>query len=337
MSSTITLFLFIISCLVLASDSLQDEITNNVNTHNTNNHRIVEVGNTNNEHYNFGGANYQPTQVTQVVFGKPKLAKTRKGRPPTKEELAIKHRILHIWTRAQYETGYSSIYLRHLGRILDALNPKYISTQRVKNVAFADPNNPDVHVVPPESEHSDQIAAYVKAGEVAWPAFEPLKLVGKVESSPEMIEKLAELETYFKKFVDWDDEFVQSLKKIDNRQLTHVHSAFKHLIETLSHQHSVANSLAEMTGTAPGHIQQYVLQGRAPASRLAPAVKAASPSATAPNPQPRSEHYYKPSNQQPQVQPQPQQQLRRTPAVNRVRRNMIHQTPNNVPRVLLAA
>lgn len=280
--------------------------------YNSNNKESVEIGNTNNENYNFENALYQPTQFTQVVFGKPKIAKSRKARPPTKEELAIKHRILDVWTRAQYETGDRSVHLQHLGRILDALNPKYISTQRVRDVAFADPNNPDVQVTPPEWEHSDQIAAYAKDDDgKSRPALEPLKLVGTIDTSSEMIERLGELEAHFKKFVDWDVDFVESLMKTDDRLLNPVQIAFKHLINTLSQAHFASQLLSTFRNRLRTPAKPYVAQARdpSPAMATAPVVKAPSPSATVPMHQPIGPYTNPPVQQtQAQLQPQLQQQ-----------------------------
>jgi hypothetical protein len=142
------LVLLLLACHV-ANESHQHEMTSTTNQdiNISNQEETIKFGNTKTNNYNFHESNYQPMQSTQVVFnvGKWKPKKLRSLRPPTSEEFAIKQSIMDVYQAALDETsrqsGVSSPHLEHLGRIIMALNPKYISTRRVMDIVFADPYN----------------------------------------------------------------------------------------------------------------------------------------------------------------------------------------------------
>lgn len=111
--------------------SERTEISNNIKT------ETVKVGNTKTKNYHIEAAEFRPTQLTQVVLNVPKLPKySRKTRPPSQEELLVKQRILEVFDEVCESVGGYVPALEHLQRILEALNPKYISTERVVRAVF---------------------------------------------------------------------------------------------------------------------------------------------------------------------------------------------------------
>lgn len=244
MSSELALVTLIVTlaCLI-PTNSFQDEVTTTTNqkVNINNNQETIKWGNHKIKNYNFQESNYQPTQVTQLVLNIPKLNKLRAARPPTVEEYAIKNKILSVFEAAKRDFGNQSIYLDHLGRIIKALNPKYIATDRVMRVAFADPADPDIRVVPPESELPPPTAEHQKPvdnvqvstgpGVSFQPA--PLELNGDDEES--ITKQLDMLKDKFSEIVVWDKRFARKLTRIDDNQFEPSQVAFKRLIQCLAY------------------------------------------------------------------------------------------------------
>lgn len=245
--TNLTLLLLVGSYLTI-SGSLQDDITSTYSLNSNTNQEIVKIGNTKYNHYNFKDGLYQPTQLTQLVFNVPKPKKLRKYRLPTEEEYAIKEQILGLYQAALEETGENSVYLNHLGRVLMALNPKYIATRRLKKIAFADPNNPKIYSRAPESElteryRQDHITEEQsrKLEASARAAITPLKLAGE----DEIVGKLGSVEEQFRKTVEWDSAFSDALQQVEDDQLNPIQLAFKRLIVCLNNPIKCSQKLVQ--------------------------------------------------------------------------------------------
>lgn len=189
--------------------------TSSYNVNQNSNTETVKIGNSKTKNYNIGQSNFTPTQMTQVVLNVPKLnKKLRKTRPPTREEFAIKKKIVEIYNQARQNLRYPNLQMEHLGRVLQALNPKYIATERVKRVAFSDPLNP-LDVEPPW--HDDEAIT--------------LKLsppLGPVD------QQLDVLDEKFRELVHWDQQFAELLAVTEDGQLTATQLAYKQLLLCLS-------------------------------------------------------------------------------------------------------
>ena len=224
--------LVLIGLLLIATETRQDEVitTTNQNVNVNNNQETIKYGNTKTNNYNVHSSNYQPTQVAQMIlnFRKPHHKKLRKSRPPTIEESEIKQRLMNLYHDALISVDEPSASLIHLGRVLQALNPKYISTARVARAVYADPANPDVVVVPPEAELPPPDEQELDVQDTQ----PPLELSSNHDYS--IGEQLDALKERFESNVHWDKAFAQTLAKLDDRELQPYQIAFKRLIQCLA-------------------------------------------------------------------------------------------------------
>lgn len=266
--SSVILLLLIGSYLCI-SDSLQDDITSTYNVNSNTNQETVKIGNTKYNNYNFQDGFYQPTQLTQLVFNVPKSKKLRKYRLPTEEEYEIKEQILNIYYAALREAGGNSLYLNHLGRILMALNPKYIATHRVKKIAFSDPSNPSSQFIAPETELveqyrqdrlSEEQAQQLEAPTSVAPEVDILKLTGANEAA----DRLKSVEERFRKSVEWDTDFADALQHVDDGQLDTSQFAFKKLIVCLNNPDLCKKRPTRVKTQYPPPYQEPVVQASAP-------------------------------------------------------------------------
>jgi hypothetical protein len=199
----------------------------------------MKFGNTKTKNYNYHENNYQPTQHIQVVFnvGKLKSKKSRTSRPPTAEEYAIKQQIMHIyeaaldglasWDVTAQNAGLA--HLKHLGKILWALNPKYIATQRVMDVTFADPYGLQLDVVPPELEFMQQLTKDDQLEQCEQAPRIELSIDGE-NSIQAQLDRVADR---FGSIVSWDETFEQELFRMPDRMFNSTQLAFKRLIQCL--------------------------------------------------------------------------------------------------------
>lgn len=195
--------------------------TTNTNLHynsNTNTENIA-IGNTNTNNYNFQQSSYLPTQLTQVVLNVPKPKKLRISRPPTEEEFAIKRKLLNVYDEARRDTNGQSINFDHLGRILQALNPKYIATERVRRVAFGDPTDPSTLLPIPDVQPQPLSTISLKAED------------GSLKGVTEQLDLLAQ---HFRSQVNWELQFAELLANTDDAQLNPNQLAFKRLLLCLT-------------------------------------------------------------------------------------------------------
>lgn len=199
----------------------------------------IAIGNTNNNHFNIDQSHYVPTQLTQVVLNVPKPKKLRISRPPTEEEFSIKRKILSIYesipdelrilSSGVSELGHQqrapvdvekSINFQQLGRVIQALNPKYISTERVRRVAFGNPLDPTTLIPFPSVQP------------------EPLSKISlNIDGNAKPIsDQLDALNRQFRAQVSWDLAFLNSLISIADNQLDYQQLAFKRLLLCLTQQ-----------------------------------------------------------------------------------------------------
>lgn len=201
-----------VGCLV-ASDSRQDEINSSYSVNSNTNTESIKIGNTKTNNYNIRESNYLPTQLTQVVVNVPKpkpKGKLRSSRPPTEEEYAIKRKIGDVYEQAKAEGSTDSLPFNHLGRIIKALNPKYIATERVRKAAFADSSN------------------LAELGPLADMEL-PFSLKLSPVSGP-VTNQLDSLNDKFRQQVTWNQFFIEELENTGDGQLSPVQLAFKSLI-----------------------------------------------------------------------------------------------------------
>lgn len=129
----------------------------------------------------------------------------------------------------------ASKHLNHLGKIIQALNPKYIATYRVQSIALADSNS-----------NLDALAASFPPLSAT---FEPkqaksvsLELTGEKEQRAEQVESLKEflsdqLDTLDEKFRDlfvWDQSFIEALQTVGDGEFSQKQLAYKRLILCLN-------------------------------------------------------------------------------------------------------
>lgn len=180
----------------------------------------IAIGNTNNNNYNIQKSDYTPTQVTQVVLNVPKPKKLRISRPPTEEEFEIKRKILSVYDNARQEARVvNSINFDHLGRILQALNPKYIATERVRRVAFGNPNDPTTIFSIPDIKPQPLSTISLKVSN---------------NSNESLLNQLTALNKQFRSQVYWDLQFVNLLANTNDQQLNGQQLAFKKLLMCLT-------------------------------------------------------------------------------------------------------
>jgi len=289
------LVLFVACCLLLVGNTQQDEVTSttNQNVEINNNHETIKYGNHKTNNYNFMEHKYSPIQWTQLVLniGKAKN-KLRKSRPPTFEEYQIKERVWQVYEKALAEIGdraHESTHFIHLGRILKALNPKYISTERVMRIAFADPYDPDSipDVVPPELEPLDTDAMQQTQHEYSnierlleslvrtngggigtvQPICEPtdkLILSSAQDLDSSLANKLDQLYDRFRTIVEWDKRFARDLFAIEDDKFSKTQLAFKRLIQCLTYPMSCGKNpkikLVKKKANEANVVDQPVLQ-----------------------------------------------------------------------------
>lgn len=177
----------------------------------------IKIGNAKTNNFNFQGSHYLPTQLTQVVLNVPKIKKSRTDRPPTVEEFALKERIKEIYQEAKQELGASeqALHFSHLGRVIEALNPKYIATVRVYDAAFSDPANPASLVPLPEMQ----------------PEYFQLDSTADQSTIPMQLDSL---NLKFREYFGWDQAFVNLLANYEDDLLSPDQLAFKRLLMCLS-------------------------------------------------------------------------------------------------------
>lgn len=208
----------LIICLFITSAgffSTANAENDNLSVSSVESSETIKIGNTKTNNYNIQDSNFLPTQLTQVVLNVPKIGKKlRRTRQPTVEEMAIKTKILEIYELARQETAPAfSLHLEHLGRIIRALNPKYIATERVRRVAFADPRDPNALIPLPE--------------------FNPVQVdLALASGSPQ--DKLNSLATKFNELVSWNEDIVEELAGSPDASLEPSQIAFKQVILCLS-------------------------------------------------------------------------------------------------------
>lgn len=119
----------------------------------------------------------------------------------------------------------------HLGRIIHALNPKYIATERVRRVAF----EPNTLLATPEQDLRRELERlYAVDGEP------PLELTG-AEDAPSVTEQLDWAQERFAQHVQWDHAFVDKLlETTPDATLNPSQLAFKRLVACLARPHLAA-------------------------------------------------------------------------------------------------
>lgn len=217
----------------LRADIAPREIVTNNNTNdisyskNTKTENIA-IGNTNNNNFNFQKSDYTPTQLTQVVLNVPKPKKLRISRPPTEEEFAIKKKILDVYENARQEAQViNSIHFNHLGRIIEALNPKYIATERVRRVAFGNPNDPTTIFTIPDVKPQPLSTISLKVPRTT-------NSNNNDNDDDSIFNQLNQLNKQFRSQVNWDLQFVNLLANTNDKQLTLEQLAFKRLLLCLT-------------------------------------------------------------------------------------------------------
>lgn len=208
------MLMLLMSCCFMAERSVLAD-HDNLSVSSASNTENIKIGNTKTNNYNMQNNHFLPTQLTQVVLNVPKIGKKlRRTRQPTIEEMAIREKILEIYERARRETSQSySIHLEHLGRIIKALNPKYIATERVRRVAFADPRDPNSLIPLPE--------------------FNPIQVeLDLAGGSP--LDKLNLLAAKFNELVRWDENIVEEFSSLPDESLEPSQAALKRVILCLS-------------------------------------------------------------------------------------------------------
>lgn len=252
LESRLLLFTFLCFCLSASKSSYGDDhITNSSYKISSNkNTEKIGIGNSKTNNYNINESNYSPTQVTQVVLNVAKPKKLRKSRAPVEAEFAIKRRILQVYELAKQEAarletapdighdnqvehvgqggGQALTHLNQLGRIIQALNPKYIATERVRRVAFADPDDPNALVPLPsqleqpqpevEGVQSDRQVLHLDFNETT-------KLV------PDQLDQLTE---HFNSLVSVSQDFIRQLELTPDETMSPVETAFKRLLLCLN-------------------------------------------------------------------------------------------------------
>lgn len=193
----------------------------------------LNIGNQHTNNYIVNKSSYKPSQ--KLVLKLPKI--TRRSRPPTRKEFAIKQRLLETYNTVVSEVhkrinGDKSnlIHLEHLGRILLALNPKYIATERVRRVAFADPADPNITVVPPET-----LTDETEGLEKPQAATSQITRLADASDRESIMEQIDLLSDRFEKSVIWSKSFAQKLLKISDRKVSPRQLVFKRLIQCLSY------------------------------------------------------------------------------------------------------
>lgn len=198
----------------------------------SNSEETINISNELNNNYHIREANYRPTQSTQVVFNVGKLGKKlRKARPPTTDELAVKRRLISVYNEALREAQQAEggkVHLQHLGRILKALNPKYIATERVFRTVFSDPADPNLEVIPPELEGAEGSSEGEMADE------DKIEL-GKEGPVAQQLDRVADR---FEQLVKWDQQFSSALADTPISQLSPRQIAFKTLFQCLAEPNS---------------------------------------------------------------------------------------------------
>lgn len=250
-----------------------DEINSNYHVSSNTNTETVKIGNSKTKNYNIHESNYLPTQLTQVVLNVPKAKKLRKLRAPTEEEFSIKRRIIDVYEQLQRESGELlelcerflplkqlaalperlTLHLNHLGRILQALNPKYIATERVRNVAFADPADGAAVVAgadanPPTLERltgsalsggqseGRALSASAKAAKLTLQltGLGDAQLANSGARKAAVAHQLDSLNERFKELIKWDQQFIELLASSADAQLNPTQLAYKRLLLCLS-------------------------------------------------------------------------------------------------------
>lgn len=253
-------FLSLYLCLIRIPSSKADHITNSSYKISSNkNTEKIGIGNTKTNNYNIHQSNYSPTQVTQVLLNVVKPKKLRKSRAPVEAEFAIKRRIVQLYELAKQELAQAlaaksttdspddnqlnsdalgaeraSMHLNHLGRVIEALNPKYIATERVRRVAFADPDDSGALVPLPDHLELPTEMQATEGGLVPDQGASQMLHLDFNETTKLVLDQLDELAARFSAQVSYSPAFIEQLQQTSDHAMTPVQSAFKRLLLCLN-------------------------------------------------------------------------------------------------------
>lgn len=205
----------LIVAIVCLTSAAQEQLLSNYQMTQNSNTETIKIGNSKTKNFNIQESNYQPTQYTQVVLNVPKAKVLRKSRPPTVEEFQIKQAIVDLYEqlKSHFDASQPPSSLDRLGRVIEALNPKYIATERVRRQLFPDPS--DAGALPPLAQFQ---AAPVELSAAS----------GSIEA------QLSGLDQRFREQVSWDSSFVDALSGLQDAQLDPTQLAYKRLIVCLA-------------------------------------------------------------------------------------------------------
>lgn len=172
----------------------------------------------------------------------------------TKEKLESTNDLKTTLPAAKYAALVStanaaSKHLNHLGKIIQALNPKYIATERVRSIAFADSNsNLDAIAASfvPLSETFE--AKQQQQKQQQQPKLVSLELTGQQghkEEEKDEAEKEKSLEDFlsdqldtlnerFRELFLWDQSFIEALENVEDEEFSQTQLAYKRLILCLN-------------------------------------------------------------------------------------------------------
>lgn len=134
------------------------------------------------------------------------------------------------------------LHLNHLGNILQALNPKYIATERVRRVAFADPstlgepdaNSSKIHSLTQklaDEEHQHEPTSATVSLHLTASSADKSDWFTTLGTIADQLDSLNER---FKQLIKWDQQFIELLANTADLQLDPTQLAYKRLLLCLA-------------------------------------------------------------------------------------------------------
>lgn len=203
------------------ADQDEDAATTNVN-HNvnvTNNLKQIKVKNNEETNVKVKEKNKFNSQLAQIVVNVPKQKVLRKSRYPTQEEYRVQEGIKLLWRRVKkLLSSEKTKSVRKLEEVVNALNPKYVATERIYKILFTPPGLQND--MPPLADFSKQL--------------EPLKLDAEKPIGEQLDLVRDEL---VKRRVDWGLAFMEKLANTSDRELEPEQVSIKRMLLCLGNHY----------------------------------------------------------------------------------------------------
>lgn len=228
----------------MEESELKKNVNNNVNV--TNNLKQIKVKNNEETNVKVKEKNKFNSQLAQIVVNVPKQKVLRKSRYPTTEEYRVQEAIKLLYKKVKKLLKTENTRsVRKLDEVINALNPKYVATERIWKILFTQPwlrND-----MPPLPDFSKEL--------------EPLKL----DADKPIGEQLDSVrDEVVKRRIDWGLAFMEKLANTSDRELEPEQVAIKRMLlclgnhyfcpKTVSAKREASNKLASKGVT---HILGY--------------------------------------------------------------------------------